>query len=108
MQSKTINNLHGASLALQVSGLLSNNSKQNIIITPDQYTAQTLEKELLFFNPGLITSQFPDLDLLAYDILSPHQSVISSRIACLSKLINKQTNVLFVSIKTLMNRLCPC
>lgn len=107
MQVNIVNNLHGASLARKLTELLNGANKQNIIITPDPYTAQTLEKELLFFKPELKTVQFPDLDLLAYDQLSPHRSVISKRIACLSQLLNKQIDILFVSIKTLMSKLCP-
>ena len=105
MQVNIVNNLHGASLARKLTELLNGANKQNIIITPDPYTDQTLEKELLFFKPELKTVQFPDLDLLAYDQLSPHRSVISKRIACLSQLLNKQIDILFVSIKTLMSKL---
>lgn len=107
MQSTIINNLQGASLAKKLCELISNTKEQQIIITPDPHTAISLEKELLFFNPELKSIKFPDWGTLAYDSLSPHQSVISERIACLSSLINQTHQVFFVPIKSLMTTLCP-
>lgn len=100
-------NLHGAALAKTLSEKLPNHRGQQIIITPDQHSANNLEKELLFFEPTLTIHHLPDWDTLAYDILSPHQSIISERIACLSKLLNNNNDVFFISIKTLMSVTCP-
>lgn len=107
MQSTIINNLHGISLARQLGQLLTKQANQSVIITPDQQTSLSLEQELLFFRPELKTHQFSDWETLAYDVLSPHQSVISNRIACLSKLLKKDNDVFFVPIKTLMSFICP-
>ena len=107
MQSTIINNLQGASLARQLAQLLYQAPKQSIVITPEPTTATTLAKEVQFFNESINCHHFPDWQTLAYDILSPHQSVISERIACLAKLIKQETSVFFISIKTIMSLVCP-
>lgn len=97
----------GASLARKISQLWQDNPVQGIVVTPDQASAYQLEKDIHFFAPNIPCQQFPDWETLAYDILSPHQSVISNRIAALNQLLKNEHKLFFMPIKTLMHTICP-
>jgi transcription-repair coupling factor (superfamily II helicase) len=58
-----------------------------VVITADTSSALTLERELPFFldGPARVLA-FPDWETLPYDNFSPHQDIISERLATLSKL----------------------
>ena len=51
------------------------------IVTADAADAQRLQEEITFFAPGLRTALFPDWETLPYDTFSPHQDLISERLA---------------------------
>ena len=53
------------------------------IVTADAADAQRLLLELPFFAPGLRCVLFPDWETLPYDTFSPHQDLISERLASL-------------------------
>ena len=56
------------------------------IVTSDASTAQRLLDELVFFAPELRCAMFPDWETLPYDTFSPHQDLISERLATLWRL----------------------
>ena len=56
------------------------------IVTADPADTQRLEAELPFFAPGLKVAVFPDWETLPYDTFSPHQDLISERLATLWRL----------------------
>jgi transcription-repair coupling factor (superfamily II helicase) len=56
------------------------------IITAEPSDTQRLEAELPFFAPGLRVCVFPDWETLPYDTFSPHQDLISERLATLWRL----------------------
>jgi transcription-repair coupling factor (superfamily II helicase) len=51
------------------------------IVTAEPGDAQRLDDELAFFAPGLRVAVFPDWETLPYDTFSPHQDLISERLA---------------------------
>jgi transcription-repair coupling factor (superfamily II helicase) len=53
------------------------------IVTADATDAQRILDEIAFFAPGLHTVMFPDWETLPYDTFSPHQDLISERLATL-------------------------
>ena len=53
------------------------------IVTADATDAQRLIDEMAFFAPGLRCALFPDWETLPYDQFSPHQDLISERLATL-------------------------
>ena len=53
------------------------------IVTADALDAQRLMDEMVFFAPGLRCVMFPDWETLPYDTFSPHQDLISERLATL-------------------------
>jgi transcription-repair coupling factor (superfamily II helicase) len=57
------------------------------IVTAEPGDTQRLEDELKFFAPGLRVAVFPDWETLPYDTFSPHQDLISERLATLWRLL---------------------
>ncbi len=81
------------------------------IITSDATTAQRLQSEIAFFAPDLRCALFPDWETLPYDTFSPHQDLISERLATLWRIQqrNKETgaDVVIVPATTALYRLAP-
>src|SRR5690349_9851169 len=51
------------------------------IFTAEPSDTQRLEDELAFFAPDLRIAVFPDWETLPYDTVSPHQDLLSDRLA---------------------------
>ena len=85
--------------------------KLTAIITSDASTAQRLMDEIAFFSPDLRCALFPDWETLPYDTFSPHQDLISERLATLWRIQqrNKDTgaDVVIVPATTALYRLAP-
>ncbi|WP_342617729.1 transcription-repair coupling factor [Rhodoferax sp. GW822-FHT02A01] len=81
------------------------------IITSDATDAQRLLDEIAFFAPTLRCALFPDWETLPYDTFSPHQDLISERLATLWRISqrNKETgaDVIIVPATTALYRLAP-
>lgn len=101
-------NLLGASTGLALSALISEQKKPIVIITPNTITAMRLEFELQFFqtNPFPII-HFADWETLPYDHFSPHQDIISSRLAALNQIPQLKTGAIITPITTLMHQIAP-
>ncbi|MDB0048311.1 hypothetical protein N9F12_02605, partial [Burkholderiaceae bacterium] len=54
-----------------------------LIVTADAASASRLLDEMAFFAPDLRGALFPDWETLPYDHFSPHQDLISERLATL-------------------------
>ncbi|HET9821834.1 MAG TPA: transcription-repair coupling factor [Burkholderiaceae bacterium] len=78
------------------------------IVTAEPADAQRLADELPFFVPGLRIALFPDWETLPYDTFSPHQDLISERLATLWRLWStKDVDVLLLPATTALTRLAP-
>jgi transcription-repair coupling factor (superfamily II helicase) len=78
------------------------------IITADPADTQRLADELPFFAPALRIAVFPDWETLPYDTFSPHQDLISERLATLWRLWSaKDVDVLLLPASTALVRLAP-
>lgn len=102
------NALYGASVSLALSALIEEAKQPVVIVTPDTNTAARLEFEIQFFQqksyPVLF---FPDWETLPYDHFSPHQDIISSRLASLHQLPSLKEGAVITPITTLMHQLAP-
>ena len=82
-----------------------------VIITADPGDTQRLEDELPFFAPGLKIAVFPDWETLPYDTFSPHQDLISERLATLWRLLQnphqREIDVVLMPATTALTRLAP-
>ncbi len=85
--------------------------KLTAIVTPDASTAQRLLDELSFFAPGLRCVMFPDWETLPYDSFSPHQDLISARLATLWRISQRDkdagADLVIVPATTALYRLAP-
>ena len=77
------------------------------IFTADATDAQRLLDELAFFAPKLRCVLFPDWETLPYDSFSPHQDLISERLATLWQILQHQADVVLVPATTALYRLAP-
>nr|WP_275973215.1 transcription-repair coupling factor [Pseudomonas marianensis] len=100
-------NLPGAALSLAIAEAASNAERFTLLITADSQSAERLQEELAFFAPELPVLHFPDWETLPYDVFSPHQDIISQRIATLYQLPELTHGVLVVPITTALHRLAP-
>ncbi|AYC33432.1 transcription-repair coupling factor [Pseudomonas cavernae] len=100
-------NLPGAALSLAIAEAASAAKRFTLLLTADSQAAERLEQELGFFAPELPVLHFPDWETLPYDLFSPHQDIISQRIASLYRLPELSHGVLVVPITTALHRLAP-
>ena len=77
------------------------------IITSEPADTQRLEAELPFFAPGLRVAVFPDWETLPYDTFSPHQDLISERLATLWRIRQGEVDVVLMPASTALVRLAP-
>jgi transcription-repair coupling factor (superfamily II helicase) len=101
--------LGGDSMPLAIAAAASRHPGQLLLIVPDMQAADLLRDQLEFFlaNSGISISTFPDWETLPYDNFSPHQDIISERLATLYQLAEGREGVLIISMSTLMQRLAP-
>lgn len=77
------------------------------IVTADATDAQRLIDELAFFAPQLRCALFPDWETLPYDQFSPHQDLISERLATLWRILQREADVVLVPATTALYRVAP-
>jgi transcription-repair coupling factor (superfamily II helicase) len=77
------------------------------IVTAEPADTQRLEGELAFFAPGLRIAVFPDWETLPYDTFSPHQDLISERLATLWRIRQGDVDVVLLPASTALVRLAP-
>ncbi|SHE51130.1 transcription-repair coupling factor [Microbulbifer donghaiensis] len=108
--------LHGAAAALAILNAARSNSAPTLLVTRDSLEAHRLEVQLKFFNKSQRDSDdaeelqifhFPDWEILPYDTFSPHQDIISDRLATLYRMPQMGRGIVIVPVSTLMHRLPP-
>jgi len=81
------------------------------IVTADAADAQRLMDEMVFFAPELRCTVFPDWETLPYDTFSPHQDLISERLATLWRISQRDkeqgADVVLMPATTALYRLAP-
>jgi transcription-repair coupling factor (superfamily II helicase) len=101
--------LGGDSQALVIANAVQAATGPLLVVTPDMQTAEQLQEQVAFFagTDALPVITFPDWETLPYDSFSPHQDIISGRLATLYRLSDLQQGLLIVSVATLLQRLPP-
>ncbi len=77
------------------------------IVTADARDAQRLIEELPFFAPDLKCVLFPDWETLPYDTFSPHQDLISERLATLWRISRGEADLVLIPATTALYRVAP-
>ena len=77
------------------------------VFTAEPADTQRLADELPFFDPALRVAVFPDWETLPYDTFSPHQDLISERLATLWRIHSGDVDVVLMPATTALTRLAP-
>ena len=81
------------------------------VVTTDASDAQRLIDEIAFFAPSLRCAVFPDWETLPYDTFSPHQDLISERLATLWRISQRSqeqgVDLVLMPATTALYRLAP-
>ena len=102
-EKRWIGSLLGSSAALLFKEIASQSTKLYVIVARNNQHVAQLESELEFY--GIKPTIFPDWEILPYDRLSPHQDIVSERLAILSNM--PKQGILLVSASTLAQRVAP-
>jgi transcription-repair coupling factor (superfamily II helicase) len=79
-----------------------------VVVTAEPADTARLADELPFFDPALRIAVFPDWETLPYDTFSPHQDLISERLATLWRVQQgDDVDVLLMPATTALTRLAP-
>ncbi|WP_407332946.1 transcription-repair coupling factor [Enterovibrio sp. 27052020O] len=104
--TRVIANLLGASLPLTIANLAEKQRRFMLLVVPDNQTALRLQPEIQQFTEQTC-HVFPDWETLPYDNFSPHQDIISDRIARLYQLSQQTSGILIIPVSTLLQRVMP-
>jgi len=78
-----------------------------VVIAANALEAQRLAEEIPFFDPELRVRLLPDWETLPYDHFSPHQDLISERLATLHHIRSQACDVVIVPLTTALYPLPP-
>ena len=106
---KVWQNLPGSSATVAIFHGALTTQQPILLLTHDTPSALRLEQELASLNKQekLPICLFPDWETLPYDTFSPHQDIISQRLATLYQLSRMDKGIVIVPISTLIQRLAP-
>ena len=100
--------LAGSADALTLAELAQHNQGRTlVVITASAADAQRLLDEIPWFAPGLKVRLLPDWETLPYDHFSPHQDLVSERLATLWSALQGEVEILLIPASTAVNRLAP-
>ncbi|HBZ9375004.1 TPA: transcription-repair coupling factor [Klebsiella pneumoniae] len=103
---RQLGELTGAACATLVAEMAERHKGPVVLVAPDMQNALRLNDEIRQFTDSMVMG-LADWETLPYDSFSPHQDIISSRLATLYQLPTMQRGVLIVPVSTLMQRVCP-
>ncbi|HJW53722.1 MAG TPA: transcription-repair coupling factor, partial [Burkholderiaceae bacterium] len=106
--------LHGSAdayLLAQAAAALKSQRRMLAVIVANATDAQRLRSEITWFGGKETTALrchvLPDWETLPYDAFSPHQDLVSERLATLYEVRNGQCDVLIVPATTALLRMAP-
>jgi transcription-repair coupling factor (superfamily II helicase) len=100
----------GSSDALALADLARRAAAQKrmvAVVSAEPRSAQRLAEEVPWFAPDLRVALLPDWETLPYDQFSPHQDLVSERLATLYRISRGDCDVLIVSATSALYRLAP-
>jgi transcription-repair coupling factor (superfamily II helicase) len=96
----------GSADALALARLAATNSPL-VVVAATARDAQRLLEEVAWFAPTLRVCLLPDWETLPYDAFSPHQDLVSERLATLYRIQRGEFDLAIVPAQTALVRLCP-
>jgi len=109
-QVRTLPGCRGSGDALLLAALAQREAgagRMLAVVAAGAPDAQRLSEEIRWFVPGLRVLLLPDWETLPYDAFSPHQDLISARLATLYALQRGECDVLVAPATTALHRLAP-
>ena len=104
----------GSADAMQLAQLAQRDKaahRPTAVVTASAADAQRLLEEIAFFAPNVRCALFPDWETLPYDTFSPHQDLISERLATLWRISQRDretgADLVLVPATTALYRLAP-
>ncbi|MEY8198888.1 MAG: transcription-repair coupling factor [Colwellia sp.] len=109
---KSWHNLHGSSSSFALYQAAKTAQTPILLITSNTPQALKIEQELLSLAKSDSQNKaniclFPDWETLPYDNFSPHQDIISQRLATLYQLSRMESGIIIVPVTTLVQKLAP-
>jgi transcription-repair coupling factor (superfamily II helicase) len=102
---------HDARLAGSADALalcrIAEASRPLAVVSATALDAQRLVEEIAWFAPRLRVCLLPDWETLPYDSFSPHQDLVSERLATLYRIQRGEFDIAVVPAQTALVRLCP-
>jgi len=102
--------LHGSADAFalaQAATALKSEKRMLTVFVANPGDAQRLRDEIPWFNSELRCHLLPDWETLPYDAFSPHQDLVSERLASLHEIQNGNCDVLLAPATTALLRMAP-
>ncbi|MCB1757744.1 MAG: transcription-repair coupling factor, partial [Gammaproteobacteria bacterium] len=107
-QARHWGQLYVSARSLAIAEYAANHQELVVVIVPGMHELVQLEAEIRFYaDPALPLTTFTDWETLPYDLISPHQDIISERIRSLYLLPQTHRGILLVAASGLMQRLTP-
>ncbi|MBW7983938.1 transcription-repair coupling factor [Enterobacillus tribolii] len=103
---RLLGELTGSACALECAHIAERHAGPVMLIAPDMQNALRLRDEVQQFTDQMVTT-LPDWETLPYDSFSPHQDIISARLASLYQLPTMERGIFILPINTLMQKVCP-
>jgi len=100
-------NLQGSSDSLALAQLARKQKAPLVVIAASALDAQRLAEEIRFFDPKLSVHLLPDWETLPYDHFSPHQDLVSERLATLHHIRTQAFDIVIVPVTTALYPLPP-
>ncbi|MEM6708371.1 MAG: transcription-repair coupling factor [Pseudomonadota bacterium] len=101
-------NLHGSALALALTRTASQHDRLLVAFTATTAGAERLLRELKFYaREEIPIRHLPDWETLPYDVFSPHQDIVSERLATLNQLPRMTRGLLVVPMATACRQFTP-
>jgi transcription-repair coupling factor (superfamily II helicase) len=101
---------HGSGDSLLLAALATRHAAGGrllVAVTASALDATRLADETRWFAPALRVRALADWETLPYDAFSPHQDLVSDRLATLYELQNGRIDLLVVAATTALHRLAP-
>ena len=96
-----------AALLAQMASAYRSHYSQFVVLCANATDAQRLLEENPSFAPQLRIRLLPDWEILPYDHFSPHQDLISERLATLYEMQNGTCDLILMPVTTALQRLAP-
>jgi transcription-repair coupling factor (superfamily II helicase) len=96
----------GSADALQIAEL-AGLGRFLLVVVAQPVDAQRLVEEIAWFAPALRVRHLPDWETLPYDSFSPHQDLVSERLATLYAVTRGECDVLVTAAATAIARMAP-